>query len=507
MGSLTHRHKNREVKSKKEKASENGKTIHPLSHSAIQPKITSHHSPLTSHVIRSNKKMIKSVDNFLDEFNLNTPENTFLVGFSGGCDSLCLLDILHKLSQKYGFKVVALHLNHNWRVDESSQEEINCKRFCEKIGVEFISETLEDTGQRSENFAREARYNFFLKHAKNYQNSSVFTAHSRTDNAETLIYRIIKGTGINGLQGILPKRLIEDVSIYRPLLALSRQHIEDYCNSSGLVANSDSSNLDINYKRNFIRHKIMPLFDEINFNAEKSINSLAELAVSQMNIVNEYMGLIKKEVYYGDKLLSANFKMLSHDVKQQIIYDICLKEGLDYDRKKITNILEFIEANLNSKAGSRFSLTNNLWVFADSKYIYLITQVLGEKNSCEINISGEGEYKFPNSDFIFSIKKYENCDDLTFPPEDAYFAYADFDGVGLDLTLRTRREGDLITPFGMTGSMKLKKYLNSKSISQHNKDELILLCKGTEVLWVSGVGLSNKLRVVNTPSHVIELKS
>ncbi len=451
--------------------------------------------------------MIEIVNNFLDEFALKSPDNTFLVGFSGGCDSLCLLDILNKLSQKYGFKVIALHLNHNWRAEESLQEEINCKRFCEKSGIEFISETFDGIGQRTENFAREARYNFFLKHAKNYANSAIFTAHSRTDNAETLIYRIIKGTGIKGLQGILPKRLIDGVPLYRPLLGISRTQIEDYCNSNGLVANSDSSNLDINYKRNFIRHKIMPFFDEINFHAEKSINSLAELAVSQTNIVNEYMDLVKKEVYVGDKLLTEKFKKLSQDVMQQIIYDICLKEGLDYDRKKIVNILDFIKSNFESKSGSRFSLKNDLWIFASSKYIYSITKVFGEKNNSQITILKEGEYDFPDSDLTFSIKKYEGKGDLNFPREDAYFAYVNLNNIGIDLTLRTRREGDFIIPFGMVGSMKLKKYLNSKRVPQHNKDELILLCKGSEVLWVSGVGLSNKLRVVNTPSHVIELKN
>lgn len=450
--------------------------------------------------------MIEIVENFLNKFDLKAPQNTFLVGFSGGCDSLCLLDILHKLSQKYGFKLIALHLNHNWRGEESLQEELNCKTFCEKSGIEFISEKLNGSKQKTETIAREERYQFFLKHANNCQNSSIFTAHSLTDNAETIIYRIIKGTGVNGLKGILPKRLIDGVPIYRPLLAISRVHIEDYCNSNGLVANCDSSNLDTSYKRNFIRHKIMPLFKEINFHTENSINSLAELALSQTSIVNEYMDLVKKEVYIEDKLLTEKFKNLSPDVMQQMIYDICLKEGLDYDRKKITNILEFIKNNFNSKAGSRFSLKNDLWVFANSKYIYLITRITGKKNNSETNIQSEGEYDLPNSDYAFSIKKYEG-ESLKYPAENANFAYVDFDCIGLNLTIRTRHNGDFITPFGMKGSMKLKKYLNSKRIVQHEKDELILLCKGSEVFWVAGVGISDKLRVVNRPTHVIELKN
>lgn len=161
--------------------------------------------------------MIEVVENFLDEFDLKNPENTLLVGFSGGYDSLCLLDILNGLSQKYGFKLVALHLNHNWRGEESLQDELNCKDFCTKMNIEFVSETLESDGPKTESVAREARYNFFLKHAKNYPNPAIFTAHTQSDNAETIIYRIIKGTGVKGLQGILPKRVIDGVPIYRSL--------------------------------------------------------------------------------------------------------------------------------------------------------------------------------------------------------------------------------------------------------------------------------------------------
>ena len=451
--------------------------------------------------------MIETIDKFLDEYNLKSADNTFLVGFSGGADSLCLLDVLHIFSQKYGFKLIALHLNHNWRGYESLEDELNCKSFCEKNEIEFISETLREDVPKSESAAREARYDFFLKHAKNYSNSAIFTAHTRTDNAETLIYRLIKGTGVQGLQGILPKRFVCGVPLYRPLLSVSRKEIEDYCNSKGLLANNDSSNFDINYKRNFIRHKIMPLFDEINFHSEKAINSLAELAISQTKIVDEYINLIMNDIYVDKKIVSEKFKMLSDDVMQKIIYDALLKLDLDYDRKKITDILEFIKNNLESKSGSRYSLTKDLWLFASSKYIYLITRTKAQENKNETTVSNEGEYEVLGTNFVFSIQKYSGKSDIKFPDEKEKIAYVNLENIGVDFTLRTRRDGDFITPFGMKGSMKLKKYLNSKRISLHERDGLILLAKGSEIFWVAGVGLSDKLKVVNEPTHVIELRN
>lgn len=450
--------------------------------------------------------MFEIVEKFLIEYNLASADNTFLIGFSGGCDSLCLLDILHKLSQKYCFKLIALHLNHNWRGEESRSDELNCKKFCELNGIEFISETLTSDVPKTESSAREARYEFFLKHAKNYSNSSIFTAHTQSDNVETIIYRIIKGTGIRGLQGILPKRIIDGIPVYRPILSITRSQTEDYCNSKGLVPNNDSSNYDINYKRNFIRHKIMPLFEEINFHAEKSIMSLSSLAVGQMNIVDEYIRLIVKDIYADGKILSNKFKTLSDDIKLQIIYEACLKYNLDYDRKKINNILDFIKANLNSKSGSRYSLTNDLWIFVNSKFIYLINKTKADENKTEIHITQEGEYEIPGSKMTFSLQKYTGDKHFRFPSEDAHIAYVNLDCYNINFTLRTRREGDTITPFGMSGSMKLKKYLNDKKIPLHERDGLLLLTKDSEVFWTIGVGLSNKLKVVNKPTHVIELR-
>jgi len=401
--------------------------------------------------------MLDIVENFLKQHDLTSSDKTFLVGFSGGCDSLCLLDILHHFSKVYGFNLVALHLNHNWRGEESDAEELNCKNFCEKSGIEFISEKLSNgSTQKNENFAREARYSFFLKHAKKIQNAAIFTAHTKTDNVETIIYRIIKGTGFRGLQGIPPSRAMDEIWVYRPLLSVSRKKIEDYCNCKGLAANSDSSNFDMNFKRNYIRHKIVPLFDEINFHAENSINSLAKMAVSQSNIVDEYMEIIRQDITDADKFLTQKFIKLSDDVKRKLIYDACIRKDLDYDSKKI-------EINQEGK-----------WPFSENK--------------------------------AFSLQKYNGDEDVVFPGENAPYALVNLDDVGLNLTIRTRREGDYLVPFGMSGKMKLKKYLNSKGVSQHEKDGILLLCKDSEVLWVAKVGLSNKLKVVNRPTHVLKLE-
>ena len=129
--------------------------------------------------------IVEKVKNFISKNNLS---GTFIVAFSGGYDSMCLLDILNKLN----YDIVAVHLNHNWRGNESLLEAENCYEFCQKNNIKFYTETLDDNIEKNETAAREARYDFFKRCAKRFNSNIVFTAHNFDDNAETVLYRIIK---------------------------------------------------------------------------------------------------------------------------------------------------------------------------------------------------------------------------------------------------------------------------------------------------------------------------
>ncbi|MCQ2790199.1 MAG: tRNA lysidine(34) synthetase TilS [bacterium] len=446
--------------------------------------------------------MKKTVEKFLKEYEIDK-NKTFLVGFSGGCDSLCLLDILLSLSKEIGFKLVALHLNHNWRGEESMAEMKNCEDFCNKNGIEFVSKILSEDVKKSENSAREERYKFFVECSKKYENPIVLTAHTASDNAETLIYRMVKGTGINGLQGIKEKSSMMGVEIYRPLLSFSRVDTQNYCYTNNLVPNNDSSNFDINYNRNFIRHKILPLCKCVNEKAEQAINSLSKLARSSENIIDEYVSKIEKTISLDCGYDTQKFIDLSLDVKRYIVLRMFLNNGIDYNFKKIERVLEFIEENSKSNSGLKESVANDYWIYVNKKYFSFITDIGKEKNQEKIVISGCGEYKF--CEYVFSVQLFDETQkDFKFPKEDENVAYVnlDFD----NLVLRTRRDGDIIQPFGMTGTMKLKKYLNSKGVEQHKKNSLVFLCRKDEVLWACGIGLNEKLKVVSKiPKYVLKL--
>ena len=447
--------------------------------------------------------IIDEVSKFLKKYQLE--DKTIIVGFSGGFDSMCLLDVLSKLHNTEEFKelnIIAAHFNHNWRGSEALKEQEICKLFASSKGFEFYTKTGAVPLKKSENEARLARYEFFEDAYEYYDADAVFTAHNRDDNAETVLYRVIKGTGLVGLKGISEKRDY----FYRPILNISRTEILKYCEENNLIPNFDSSNDDIQFKRNFLRLNVIPILEKINTNVKDSLCNLAKVARSEDLIIEEYLEILRKNIYDGEKLISIEYAKLSKPVKFRILHEFVQKLDLDYDYKKINEIYEFIENNITQKNGSTLSLATSLWLYVDNKIIETIPPKV-KKFSENINviIDDLGEYYI--GDKKLTIKKYEEKELFVFPEATSNFVYVDLSKIKMPLTVRTRQDGDMISPFGMSGSMKLKKYLNSKCIPRHNRDNLLLLTDKKEILWVIGVGISNKIGVVDTPTHVIEINN
>jgi len=437
--------------------------------------------------------LINRVLQFIDEYNLR--HKKVIVGFSGGYDSMCLLDILSKIKDNCGLTVIAAHYNHNWRGKKAKEEQIACGRFCESKGIDFYTETAENNVKKTETIARELRYKFFERAFEKYNADVVFTAHNYNDNAETILYRIIKGTGIVGLKGILPNRGI----YYRPLLSIKRAEIEQYCKDNNLTPNVDDSNDDNIHKRNLIRNEILPLLKQINPDVLSALNNLGEIAQTENGIIDEYIGTVNKDLFLEEKIKTPVYKTLSHNLKKKIIYNYIYNSTIDYSKEFIDNLVKFIEETLSLNKPSKCSLDSENWLYVDKNIIEIISQQ--NKNQKVLPINKMGEYSF--NDYTFSIN---TASEFKKQPDETS-AIIDLSSVNInELCIRTRRDGDIIQPLGSNGHMKLKKYLMSKNIPQHERDNLLLLADNNEILWVAGVGLSDKIKTVNKPTHSIKVE-
>ncbi|MFA6988617.1 MAG: tRNA lysidine(34) synthetase TilS [Candidatus Gastranaerophilaceae bacterium] len=451
--------------------------------------------------------IVKKIKDFLNQHNLLLSSKTYLTGFSGGYDSLCLLDVLKDLSKEYGFKLVAAHLNHNWRAEESLKEELNAKKYCENNAIEFYSETLSSVFQQTETIARNQRYIFFKQTALKYNATAIFTGHTKTDNVETIIYRIIKGTGLKGLQGIPEKRFLENIPIYRTMLDISREDTIKYCQCKNLEPNIDSSNENIHYQRNKIRLNLIPQLKEYNSNVEKSILKLSQIAQEREELAQEYISQIKNSILNNKaEIISKKFINLKTCFKSGIVKNILECEKIEYDYEKIHNIINFIESSAVLKSGNTLSLTTDKWLFVSSKVIKIFNANYLNVIKSTVRINFEGRTYYEPLDKTLIITKWEGEKPDKFPESTDLTLFADFSNLKEPFYIRTRMEGDRITPLGMKEKVKLKKYFINKGIPEHERDKILLLTTDTEILWATEIGISEKLRVKNIPTHRIELK-
>ncbi len=439
--------------------------------------------------------MEKQLKQFLKKYEIDKSWIVYVVAFSGGFDSMFLLDLLRKTTKN---KIIAIHLNHNWRKKECDIEENNCRIFCDKIGVEFYSEKLSDDVAHTETAARDARYEFFERCSKKFHSGVVFTAHNKNDNAETVLYRIFKGTGVAGLSGIREHRGI----FYRPILNVSRCDIENYCKINNLKPNCDSSNLNTKYKRNYIRNILMPEIIKEFPNAIDALNSLSCVAQEETIIIEQCIDDIFEKNFTNNKFKMFEFLNLSDALQKRIIYRIFQEYNLEYDREKVLRIWNFIKDSAKIPAGKTISLNSNLYVFANATEFEILNKTAIEPKIKEI-IDSVGIYNF--GEYRFTIEKYNKHTDK-FPREDENFAIVNLENFEMNFTLRNRETGDIIQPFGMMGTKKLKKYLIEKHVPNHRKNELILLACGNEILWVPGFGISDKIKVLEKPTHILKLE-
>lgn len=287
--------------------------------------------------------MILEVENFLKKYNIC--DKKVIIGFSAGPDSTAMAFLLFKLAQQFNLKLVLAYFNHNWRSDEVDDEINFSLNFAKEINAEFYTETAPIDSAKTEEVARDLRYEFFENTMKKFDSDVVFLAHNKDDNIETLIYRIIKGTGIKGLCSIPEKR----DNYYRPLLKISKSEILNFLEKNKLEYKIDSSNNDVKYKRNLIRKKLLPIFNEINPNYMQNIENLIQNAIFSREIIEKELEKVKKELLIDNGFIRNKFIVLSKSLRYEFLNDF-IGDKLKYrNYKNIKKFDDFILQNENSQ--------------------------------------------------------------------------------------------------------------------------------------------------------------
>lgn len=312
---------------------------------------------------------ITKIESIIRKDRLLKSGDRIIIGVSGGPDSLALLFILNSLKVEYGLSLCVAHLNHQLR-KEAKADLMFVKNISKKLGLPFISDevNINKLAKKGsiEEVAREERLKFLFKAAKKFRADKIALGHTRDDQAETVLMRILRGTGLYGLRGILPKREIDGFTIIRPLVEIDRNSINDYLRQIKVKPRIDSSNSEDIYFRNRIRNKLLPLLKkDYNGNIKQILSDMAENAGFDYDYLFNIASLSMKEL--GIRRKGRNlmfhidkFKKL-HSAIQRMIIRSLLHDIIGSMRKlNFRHWKELEDLILNRPSGSIVDLPHQI---------------------------------------------------------------------------------------------------------------------------------------------------
>lgn len=446
---------------------------------------------------------------FLAQHRLIPENSTVIAGVSGGVDSMVMLQCLLEYRKEKNIRLIATHLNHQLRGPAADQDERTVRDFCREKDCEFVSKTVDikklAQAQRVslEMAGRDARYRFFQEISNTDPDALIATAHTADDQVETVLYRIFKGTGINGLRGIRVKR----GNIIRPLLFARKADIYSYAEENGIPFSEDHTNRDTTIPRNYIRHTLIPsLKSKINPSLEHAILHLSEI-FSDLDRLNKNSA----QEAWEQCLIRRTATEIALDIPHlkkylnTVIFEV-IRESVNRLHSEATdlnyNIMENIVRLMHSgQTGSQQKITADITAFLNRNELILRRNDI--PSWTEFAITPGQSYS--NNFFDFSTAVL-NIDDFKPDKEDKNTEYVDLDKVaGSQLFLRPWRNADRITPLGSSHSKKISDVFVDQKVPLHKKKQIPLLLCGESIVWVCGCKLSDLYKVDSNTKHILKL--
>lgn len=457
--------------------------------------------------------MLEKVKQYMDKFHMVSSGDDIIVGLSGGVDSVCLLFLLHNLSEELEFSLRAVHINHGLR-EESKEEEVFVKELCRKLDIPCEVHRIDVNTYAGkmhlgkEEAARILRYQIFEDCAGKAAGKIALAQH-QNDQAETVLFHLFRGTGIRGLTGIQPVR----GQYIRPLLDVTREEIEIYAKENGLEYVTDNSNFDTIYARNKIRHEILPKAEEINQGATTHIAAEAAMVKDAMDFLDSLL----EEAYekWVTELRNPDGELRSCTIEKQrlkeqhaylkaaLVYEMLARVGgrkKDISRAHVGSALGL----LDGQSGRQVDLIYGLQAVTEQKQFVIQKKLKKEKNRInewqqKLNIreiTSVGDISV--SCRVFSYEKSQVI------PIKPYTKWFDYDKIINCPVIRNRRSGDYFY-CSDTAKKKLQDYFVNEKIALSEREAILLIADGEHIMWIVGGRISNYYKVTDETKQILEI--
>ncbi|MBQ2692815.1 MAG: tRNA lysidine(34) synthetase TilS [Clostridia bacterium] len=451
------------------------------------------HSEVLSHVISTLKR-----------YEMLPAKTAVLAGFSGGADSVTLLSVLHELSHGVGdvpaFPLYACHVHHGIRGAEADRDEQFCRAFCEERGIPFtalhadVPKLASARGESLETCGRKVRYAFFeevsdriLRQHPDLSGVRVATAHTASDNAETVLFHLARGTGLAGLTGIPPVR----GSIIRPLIDLGREDIEAYCADLGLSYMTDSTNDDVSYARNRIRHEVLPALEAIHHGATGHIARTAATLQRDADCFDELAERLLQRSRRGEDTLDVSVLREAPDAVLIRTLALAMKaySGVSAEQRHLEDFLSWIRTGEKFKqmqvpGGAFVTLAGDKLLFHWPKEE---EETVTRTFRRTVTMAERLEFV---SDTPPPVTVRLTKRSTAHPDFDAYLLENSliYDKINFNFVLRTRQPGDTFAPNGRGVTKKLKTLYQEAGVSADKRADRVILEQNGQIAWLEGFG-------------------
>lgn len=419
-----------------------------------------------------NNKVLKTVK----KYNMLSKGDRVLIGVSGGADSIALLEFFVSVKEKYDLDICVAHIEHGIRGEDSVNDAEFVENYCKKLGVNFYLKTIDAPNLAKkakmgvEEYSRMARYDFF----NTIECDKIATAHNLTDNIETLLFRLARGTGLKGACSIPAVR----GKIIRPFIEVSSGEIRKWCNDNNIPYRVDCTNSDSAYSRNLIRLEILPLFEKLNANYQDNIENFISDVNEDYAFIDDYVKSIYPEIVKNNEIDLTKLNELDLSIKKRILIMFFDENGYSLSRIHLQSVID-----ITLKSGKSQIKENVFAISAKGKIRLAKFNDLNKKDEFVTKILNIDEFKDKNIDF-----------------------YCDCDKIVGNIIIRAKQAGDRIKPAGRNVSKTLKKLFNESAYPIEKRDKKIVVCDDFGIVGVIGLCADERVKVDCNTAKILTIK-
>ncbi len=461
---------------------------------------------------------------FIKKNNLFGEADRILLAVSGGADSIALLYALCSLRENSIIKneLFCAHINHLLRGTESDSDEQFAVRQADILKLPITTEKIDVRNFAKQNklsietAARQLRIKALIEIARENKCSLIATAHQADDNAETVIHNIIRGTGLRGLTGVWPKRNFEKgISFVRPMLCVTRAQITDYLEQRNLKWQIDKTNQDLRFRRNYIRHLLLPQFQK---NSDSSlVEQLSGLCQSARKLYNSVCSIAERLMCQaadvGRNRLKLDLKIFSAqhpEVQTEMLRRSLSRLGSgekDLNRYHYEKILQLARKNVSNKA---MLLPGGFTIRREYDKLIFERPSAAESRRIsdeifELEIPGTRQFGSLVVESKFLAASKETIENIKANKHN-FTEHFDIDKLQPPVRIRRRREGDKFQPLGMPSTKKIGKFLTDSKVPQNIREKILVVTDSEKVIWLWPIRIAEPAKVTDSTKKILQLK-